>query len=66
MFNVIDNRTGKPVTWRVTQNMARKSNLIICDIEGFFLSEDGQTLILADECGNYMFVDPKRFSVKEN
>jgi len=61
IFQIIDRRTGKEPTNRVINNIAKKGNLITCDIEGFFVSEEGQ-IILADECGNFTYVDPNRIT----
>lgn len=37
--------------------------LIYCDMEGFYLGEDGD-LILADECGNHRSCPIDRFTVE--
>ena len=63
MFKVIDTKTGKEPTWRVIQNIAKKGNLIYCDIDGFYLGEDG-SLVLVDDCGNATWCNPKRFKVE--
>lgn len=38
-------------------------SLCYCDMEGFLLNEDGQ-LLLADECGNYVFCPSGRFKIR--
>ena len=63
MFYVIDKRTGKQATARVLDNIAKKNGLVRCDIDQFFVGEDG-ALVLADDCGNIAYVDTKRFKVK--
>ena len=37
-------------------------DLMYCDMEGFFISEDGQ-LVFADECGNFRYYPSDRFKV---
>lgn len=63
-FRVIDRKTGKEAD---PSEIARKEswaqNLIGSDMEEFFLGEYG-ALILADECGNYVFCDGERFEVQ--
>ena len=63
IFKIIDKRTGKEPTQRVINNIARKGELIERDIAGFFVGEDGG-LILADECGNYTYMNSMRFAAK--
>ena len=62
-FKVIDCKTGKEAD---TEKIALKEDwakhLIYCDIEGWFIGEDG-CLILADECGNFAYADSERFIV---
>lgn len=63
-FKVIDTLTGKePDVATIAYQEKWAKNLVYCDIEGFFLSEDGE-LILADECGNYAYCPYNRFKVK--
>lgn len=61
-FKVIDKKTGKEPTVRVIDNIARKHNLKVCDIDQFYLGEDG-SIVLADCCGRIAYVDTKRFSI---
>ena len=62
-FHVIDKRTGKEAdTYSIALKEPWAKDLIYCDMEGFFVGEDGD-LILADECGNYVFCDINRFKV---
>ena len=63
MFKVIDTKTGKEPTDRVISNIAKRGNLIECDIDQFFVGEDG-SLVLMDDCGNISYVDTGRFKVK--
>jgi hypothetical protein len=62
-FHVIDKNTSKEAD---IEQIAIKEDwakgLIYCDMEGFFINEEGD-LILADECGNYVFCDQDRFQV---
>lgn len=63
MFTVIDKETGKyPNLEQIALKEDWAKNLIYCDMEGFFLSEDGN-LVLADECGNFAYPPPERFKV---
>ena len=61
-FKVIDTKTGKEPTERVITNIAKKGNLIMFDIDQFFLGEDG-SLCLVDDCNNMTYVDTNRFKV---
>ena len=61
-FKVIDTKTGKEPTGRVITNIAKKGNLMIFDIDQFFLGEDG-SLCLVDDCNNITYVDTNRFKV---
>lgn len=62
-FDVIDVKTGKyPDVWKIARKEDWAQNLTYCDIEGFFIGEDGQ-LILADECGNFAYCPPDRFRI---
>lgn len=62
-FKVIDTKTGKEPIFDhnhlFKEKWFKQSNLIWCDIEGFMISEDG-CLMLADECGNCVYV-PDRY-----
>lgn len=62
-FKIIDKKTGKEPTDRVISNIAKRGNLIECDIDQFFVGEDG-SLVLMDDCGNVSYVDTRRFKVK--
>lgn len=62
-FRVIDNNTGKDAdAYEIALHEEWAQCLVYCDMEGFFISEDGQ-LILADECGNFVYCDPERFKL---
>ena len=63
LFKIIDKKTGKEPTERVIQNIAKRGNLIPCDIDGFYIDEDGQ-IILVDDCGNCTWLDMSRFKVE--
>ena len=63
MFSIIDKNTGRyPNLEQIALKEDWAKNLIYCDMEGFFLSEDGN-LILADECGNWVYPPEGRFIV---
>ena len=62
-FNVIDKKTGKEAnTTKIALKEEWASNLIYCDMEGFYIGEDG-TIILADECGNFAYAPEGRFEI---
>ena len=65
-FKVIDKRTGKEPIYDhnhlFKEKWFKQSNLIWCDLECWFIGEDGQ-LILADECGNFAYPPADRFEV---
>lgn len=63
LFKIIDRKTGKEPTDRVIAAQARLGNLIPCDIDGFYVGEDGQ-IILVDDCGNCTWLDMGRFKVE--
>lgn len=63
-FKVIDKKTGKEAdTYEIALHEEWANNLIYCDIEGWFIGEEGE-LILADECGNFAYADRDRFMVE--
>jgi len=60
-FQVIDKNTGKEADVAdiaLREDWARK--LVFRDIEGFCLTQDGE-LILADECGHWVYAPAGRF-----
>ena len=59
-FHVIDRKTGKEPTDRVITNIAKKGGLMTMDIDGFYVGEEGD-LVLVDDCGNATWVDQERF-----
>lgn len=66
MFTVIDTKTGEyPNLEQIALKEDWAKNLIYCDIEGFFIGEDGN-LVLLDECGNWVYTPPNRFLVIQN
>jgi len=62
-FRVIDKKTGKEPTERVIDNIAKKQNLVLCDIDQFAICEDG-SIVLLDDCGNVAYCDRTRFKVE--
>lgn len=68
-FKVIDTRTGKEPIYDHNHLFKEKwfkdSSLVWCDLEGWFIGEDGQ-LVLLDECGNYAIPPQDRFKVVFN
>jgi hypothetical protein len=62
-FKVIDLITGKEANIRdIAVNEEWAEGLMYHDMEGFFIGESG-SLILADECGRYVFCPPDRFEI---
>lgn len=62
-FTVIDSKTGEyPDLKHIVRTEEWAQNLILCDMEGFCINEDGN-LILMDECGNYAHCPEDRFQV---
>ena len=62
-FKVIDNKTGKEADpYEIALHEEWAQGLVYCDMEGFMLTENGD-LMLADECGTYVYCDPERFKV---
>lgn len=65
-FTVIDKRTGKEPIFDhnhiFKEKWFKQSNLIYCDIDGWYISEDGY-LILVDDCGHCGYPPQDRFEV---
>ena len=65
-FHVIDKRTGNEPIFDhnhiFKEKWFKESGLIWCDIDGWYISEDGQ-LVLIDDCGKCVWVDQERFEV---
>ena len=63
-FMVIDKKTGKEAdTYEIALHEEWANRLCYCDMEGWYIGEDGY-LMLADECGQYAYPpDPDRFEV---
>ena len=63
IFKVIDKKTGKEAdVEKIAFHETWARPLVYCDMEGFFIGEDG-TLILADECGNMVYCPDDRFEI---
>jgi hypothetical protein len=63
-FRVIDTKTKKEAdTYKIALKEEWAKGLIYCDMEGFFIGEDG-TLILVDECGKFAYCPEGRFIVE--
>lgn len=52
-FTVYKKSDGHPVSLDEFVDFAEENGLMGCDLEEFMLTESG-TLVLADDCGNYM------------
>lgn len=69
LFKVIDVRTGKEPIFDHNHIFKEKwfkdSGLIYCDIDGFYIGEDG-TFILLDDCGNAAYPPKDRFKIVFN
>ena len=64
-FYVIDKRTGKEPIFdgnHIFRESWCKGQLIECDIDGWYISEDGQ-LALVDDCCNMAYPPPDRFEI---
>ena len=62
-FTVIDKKTGEyPDVQNIALTEEWANRLIYCDIDGFYISEDG-SLALVDDCNNIAFCPPDRFEV---
>jgi hypothetical protein len=63
-FKVIDNLTGQEADCEmIALHEKWADGLIYCDMEGFAIQEDG-TLILMDECGQFVYCPEGRFTVE--
>ena len=67
MFRVIDTKTGeRPDAYQLHKILAQSKwadNLILDDIDGFYIGEDG-TLIIIDDCGNVAYPPEGRFRIE--
>lgn len=62
-FTVIDTTTMEyPDCGKIALNEDWAKHLIYCDIDGFYIGEDGN-LVLVDDCGKAAFAPPGRFEV---
>lgn len=62
-FTVIDNKTGEyPDLWNIALKEDWAKGLVYCDVEGFYISEDGE-LVLVDDCDNMAYCPDGRFTV---
>lgn len=65
-FSVIDKRTGKAPIFDhnhiFKEKWFKNSGLIYCDIDGWYIGEDGE-LVLIDDCGNAGYPPIDRFEV---
>lgn len=62
-FRVIDTKTGEePNLEQIALTEQWAKDLTYCDMEGFALLED-DTLLLLDQCGNYVYCPLNRFQV---
>ena len=62
-FSVIDTKTGKEAdTYHIALREKWAKGLVYCDIDGWYIGEDG-TLVLLDDCGNARWADRERFKV---
>jgi hypothetical protein len=62
-FNVLDLKTGQMADLNAVADEQWAKRLVYTDIGGFALTQDG-SLVLMDECGNFVYCPPKRFEVK--
>lgn len=62
-FIVIDKKTGKEADeYNISLHEDWAKHLMYCDMEGFAVEQDG-TIILLDECGNFVYCSSDRFEV---
>ena len=61
-FKVIDTTTGKEVSAKKINKIAKENGLMKDDIDAFFISEDGR-LAVADDCGNIAYCDTKKLNL---
>lgn len=62
-FTIIDTKTGEyPDCEKIALKEDWAKRLIYCDIDGFYIGEDG-TLVLVDDCGNMAVPPYGRFTI---
>lgn len=64
LFTVL-NKDGTEITNEQLENLADEGNLISCDIDGFYIDENGD-LTLLDECGNAMYLNTEDYKIVFN
>ena len=63
-FDVVDTKTGQYPDWgHIARTEDWADGLVYCDIDGIAIQEDG-SLILLDECGNYVPCPRDRFEIR--
>lgn len=62
-FIVLDKKTGKEADeYDISLHEDWAKHLMYCDMEGFAIEQDG-TIILLDECGQFVYCSSDRFEV---
>lgn len=61
-FQVIDRTTGKEVTEKVLEKIAKENKLYVNDLDEIFVGEDGRMLLM-DDCGNSTYLNNDRFLI---
>lgn len=64
ILKITDNLTGKyPDVRKIALEEEWANKLIYCDIDGFYIGEEGQ-LVLVDDCNNVAYCPDGRFTVE--
>ena len=61
----VQNKDGTEITNEQLEKLADEGNLISCDIDGFYIDENGD-LALLDECGNAMYLNTEDYKIVFN
>jgi hypothetical protein len=65
LFRVIDTKTGMEADEvEIALHEEWAKGLIYCDMDGWAICQDGETIMLLDECGRHEFPPAGRFKVE--
>ena len=63
MIKIIDNNTGRPLSAKLIDRIAKEYGLIEMDVDQFAVTEDGR-VVLIDDFGRCSYVDTKGFNLR--
>ena len=63
MIKIIDNNTGRPLSAKLIDRIAKEYGLIEEDVDQFAVTEDGR-VVLIDDFGRCGYVDTEGFNLR--